>query len=182
MTGFSGQKIEGVCLLEGFKNSDNRGHFGRLFEKGTAGVTNFIVEQVNFSFTSEKGTIRGLHFQTGLAVESKVVCCIRGSVYDVVVDIRTGSSTFLQWTAVELSENGPRSLLIPRGCAHGFQTLEPNTELVYLHDNKYEPNSEQGFHYLNPQTAIDWPLEVTNISIRDSELPNIPDTFVGLQS
>lgn len=152
---------------------DNRGHFARTFcefEFGQRGLeTRFV--QHSISFTRAAGTIRGLHYQRSPDLEAKVVRCIRGAIYDVIVDLRRSSATFGRWTAVELSEEAGNQLYIPRGFAHGFQSLRPDAELHYLISTPYVPEKAAGIRYDDPRLAVTWPLAVTEISERDRDLP-----------
>lgn len=129
------------------------------------------VAQINQTHTSEKGTIRGMHFQLAPHAEMKLVSCIRGKIWDVVVDVREESPTFLQWHAEIISAENNRSLLIPEGFAHGFQTLEDNVDLVYLHSTPFNPDAQSGLNYADPALAIKWPIPVGEISMRDKTLP-----------
>jgi len=129
------------------------------------------IAQVNLSRTEAVGTIRGLHLQAEPHCEAKLVRCLRGRVWDVAVDLRQDSDTLGQWHAVELSPDQGNAILIPEGCAHGFQVLEPGSELLYLHSGAWEPESETGVRWEDPQLAIAWPLPVTEMSDRDRALP-----------
>ncbi len=162
---------------------DHRGAFARLFcaaELAMALGERRIV-QINHSRTSQPGAIRGMHFQHAPAAEMKMVRCLKGRVFDVAVDLRAASATFLQWYAVELSEDNARMLVIPEGFAHGFQVLEPESELLYLHTAFYTPALEGGVRYDDPQLSIDWPLSITDISARDQAHTLINDEFSGVQ-
>lgn len=133
------------------------------------------IVQVNLSRTEVVGTIRGLHFQRDPFSESKLVRCLRGRVWDVAVDLRQDSATYGHWHAVELCTEQSNALLIPEGCAHGFQVLEPASELLYLHSGIWEPVSETGVRWDDPQLAIAWPLPAADLSDRDRDLPFLPD-------
>ena len=157
------------------KLGDARGHFSRLFcqdELDAAGLHTDIT-QINHSYSARKGTLRGLHFQYPPAGEVKIVSCLRGRVLDVAVDLREGSDSFGRWIAVELSAENWSSLYIPPGFAHGFQTLEPDVELLYLHSAPYAPDCEGGVNPLDDEIGIKWPLPVTEISPRDQALPRL---------
>ncbi len=130
---------------------------------------------MNHSFTSAKGTVRGMHFQTQPHSEIKLVRCISGKVADVIVDLRPDSPTFKQFAVFELSAQNKHMIYIPEGFAHGFQTLEDNTELIYLHSNYYNPEFESGIRYNDPALSINWPLEITNISERDLNFPDFKE-------
>ena len=129
------------------------------------------IAQVNLSRTEAVGTIRGLHLQAPPHSEAKLVRCLRGRVWDVAVDLRPGSTSYGQWHAVELSPERANVLLIPEGCAHGFQVLEPGSELLYLHSGAWVPEAETGVRWDDPQLAIDWPLPACELSERDRSLP-----------
>lgn len=179
---FSRTAIQGVSVVETTLFTDHRGVFSRLFcESDLAEVigTRHIV-QINHSTTKAIGAIRGLHYQFTPHAEMKLVRCIRGRVWDVAVDLRKGSSTFLQWHAEELAAENARMLVIPEGCAHGFQVLEPNSELMYLSTSLYTPEAEGGVAYDDPSFAISWPLPVTDLSVRDEQHPHLTATFIGI--
>lgn len=133
------------------------------------------IAQVNLSRTEAVGTVRGLHLQADPHSEAKLVRCLKGRVWDVAVDLRHDSATYGQWQAVELTPEGGNALLIPEGCAHGFQVLQPGSELLYLHSGAWVPEAETGVRWDDPQLAIAWPLAVTELSERDRSLPFIPD-------
>ncbi len=164
-------------------NFDNRGAFGRLFckEELKQISTGFEIVQINHSFNKNVGALRGMHFQYQPKAEIKMVKCIKGSVYDVIVDIRKNSSTFLKWYGVELSEDNQKIIYIPKGFAHGFQVLKPDSQLLYLHSEYYSVAHEGTLRYNDPRLSIDWPLPVSNISDRDSKHPLIDNSFKGLQ-
>lgn len=164
--------------------SDDRGIFARTFckrEFAQIGHTEEFV-QFNHSRTLQRGTLRGLHFQRSPYAEIKLIRCIRGSVFDVVVDLRQESPTFLQHIGVELSEQNMRMIYIPEGCAHGFQTLEADSELIYHHTAFYTPAAEGGIRYDDPQLAIQWPLTPTLMSDKDKMYPFIEEWFEGIRS
>jgi dTDP-4-dehydrorhamnose 3,5-epimerase len=124
--------------------------------------------------------VRGLHYQRPPQAEAKWVRCLKGRVFDVAVDLRRGSPTFLKWHAVELDGVSMNALLIPEGCAHGFQVLEPESELLYLHTATYTPGLEGAARYDDPRLAIRWPLPVTDLSERDRTHPLLDDSFEGI--
>lgn len=133
------------------------------------------IAQVNLSRSEAMGTIRGLHLQAPPHSEAKLVRCLKGRVWDVAVDLRRDSPTYGQWQAIELSPDQGNALLIPEGCAHGFQVLEPSSELLYLHSGEWVPEAETGVCWNDPQLAITWPLPMTQISDRDQRLPLFSD-------
>lgn len=175
-------KFNGLYIAEVNHISDNRGSFGRLFCKETLALAlqDHEILQINFSFTEKCGSIRGLHFQHPPYSEMKLVRCIKGRVWDVVVDIRRDSDTFLQWHAEELSEDNARMIIIPEGFAHGFQSMEAKSELLYLHTAYYKPDSEDGLAFNDPTLGIPWPLPINDISERDKNLPFLTKQFSGL--
>ena len=133
------------------------------------------IAQVNLSSTEAVGTVRGLHLQADPHSEAKLVRCLRGRVWDLAVDLRPDSTTYLQWHALELSPDQGNALLIPEGCAHGFQVLEPGSELLYLHSGAWVPEAETGVRWDDPTLAIAWPLPAVDLSVRDRNLPLLGD-------
>ena len=131
------------------------------------------IAQINLSSNTHVGTVRGLHYQTSPHTEAKLVRCTKGCVWDVAVDLRRESPTFKQWYGLELSAELGNALMIPEGCAHGYQVIESNSELLYLHSGSWVPEAERGVRWNDPTIAIKWPLPVTVISDRDSSLPNL---------
>lgn len=174
--------IEGVVTVDGASVSDHRGAFTRLYcEREIAGVVGARrIVQINHSCTSAVGAIRGMHFQHAPQAEMKLVRCLKGKVWDVAVDLRAGSPTFLAWHAEELDPGNARMLVIPEGCAHGFQVLAADSELLYLHTAFYAPDHEGGIRYNDPSLAIHWPLAVTDISPRDTSHSLLAADFPGL--
>jgi|APGre2960657404_1045060.scaffolds.fasta_scaffold95255_1 dTDP-4-dehydrorhamnose 3,5-epimerase len=149
---------------------DHRGEFTRLYCQEqflTAGLKKPIV-QINKSKTLRAGSIRGMHLQSGTSAEDKIVSCVAGKVFDVAVDMRPGSQTYLCWFGVELSSENHTSLLIPAGFAHGFQSLEANSEIIYFVTHKYDNLAENGVHPFDPALGIKWPLACTDISEKDA--------------
>jgi dTDP-4-dehydrorhamnose 3,5-epimerase len=163
--------IAGVYEIEMEPFTDKRGWFGRFYCKNEFAEIGHDKEwvQMNHSFTKEKGALRGMHFQKAPYAEIKMVRCISGCVYDVVVDLRKDSETFLKWVGVELSAAKKNMIYIPVGCAHGFQTLSANCELIYLHSDFYNSSAESGVKYDDPAIGIKWPLEVQQVSERDQK-------------
>ncbi|TPQ28515.1 dTDP-4-dehydrorhamnose 3,5-epimerase [Methylomonas koyamae] len=175
--------LAGLKLIRRRCSEDSRGYFSRFFcadELNAAGFSEPIV-QINQTLTRRRGTVRGLHFQYPPHAETKLVSCLGGRIFDVAVDLRSGSPTFLHWYGVELSANNRESLLIPQGFAHGFQTLEDDCELLYLHSTAYAPSAEGALHALEPRVAIDWPLAITEMSERDRQHSNLPSDFQGIE-
>jgi len=174
--------IQGLKLIERTRRGDQRGFFERVFcdqELGSVLGSRSIV-QINRSFTVKKGALRGLHFQHPPNAEMKLVTCLKGEIFDVAVDLRRGSPSFLQWYAERLSASSSRMLVVPEGFAHGFQTLTSDCELMYLHTAHYEQAAEGGLNALDPKLAIKWPLAITDLSDRDKNQPMIDTRFSGL--
>jgi len=138
------------------------------------------IVQINFTHTKSKGVIRGLHFQSPPFQEMKLVSCIHGEVWDVAIDLRANSKTFLKWHAEILSDKNGYGLLIPEGYAHGFQALTDEVEMLYFHSEKYEPTSEGGLNPSDPLLNISWPLGVTELSSRDQAHPFLNSQFIGM--
>lgn len=174
--------IEGLYVVETDAFVDHRGAFARWFCEAELAeiIGNHHIKNVNFSRTVKKGSIRGMHFQKLPKAEMKLVRCIRGRILDVVVDIRKGSPTFLQYYSVELSAENMKLFVIPEGFAHGFQSLEGNSEIMYLVTEFYSPESEAGLRFSDPAFGIEWPLEVADISAKDATHPLVCDKFEGL--
>lgn len=175
--------IAGVLVVELECRSDARGAFMRVFcEAELVDVlADRHVVQSNYSCTEKVGTVRGMHFQHPPHAEMKLITCLHGAVWDVAVDLRAGSPTFLRWFAAELGGDRPRLLVIPEGCAHGFQTLRPHSELLYYHTVPYAPIAEDGIRYDDLAIGIPWPLPVSEVSQRDREHPLIAPEFEGLK-
>jgi dTDP-4-dehydrorhamnose 3,5-epimerase len=170
-----------VIEPEPFK--DSRGIFLRVFRKReltAIGQCEDIV-QVNHSVTGKRGTLRGMHFQKPPKAEAKYIKCIKGAVYDVIVDIRKDSSTFLKWHGETLTSDNMRMIYVPKGFAHGYQILEPNSEVLYFTTEFYSLEYEDGFRYDDPLVQIKWPLAVTELSIRDKTHPFLPNDFQGVE-
>ncbi len=169
-----------ILELEPFK--DDRGRFVRLFcrdELKAAGLKKEVV-QVNSSLTRKKGVVRGMHFQYPPKAEIKMIRCVKGKVFDVAIDLRQNSPTFLHWYGETLSEDNLKMMCIPEGFAHGFQTLEADSELLYMHTEFYTPESQGALHYNEPKVGINWPLQVTSVSERDQNHVFLTDTFKGI--
>lgn len=175
--------IHGVSVVEATPFRDERGQFARLYcEKELAEVIGQRrIVQINHSRTHAVGAIRGLHYQWPPHAEMKLVRCLKGRVWDLAVDLRAGSPTFLQWHAEELTPDNARMLVIPEGCAHGFQVLEANSELLYLHTAAYWPEADGGVAYNDPALNITWPLPVTELSQRDRQHVMIGADFLGIK-
>ena len=176
------EPLPGSRLIQREVLGDSRGTLSRLFCVEELSVLGWgpCVAQINLTCTARSGTIRGLHFQYPPHAEKKLVTCIRGRVWDVIVDIRAGSPTFLMWHAEELSDENHRSLLIPEGFAHGFQTLSDEVEMLYCHSAAYVAAAEGGLYPLDPYLQISWPLPITEFSARDRQHPALNDSFQGI--
>ncbi len=175
-------KINGMYIVDTLYRRDTRGFFARMFcQEALASVLEHRkILQINHSGTRNKGTVRGFHYQQPPHAEMKLIRCIEGRIWDVVVDLRTYSPTFMQWYGQEISEDNAKMIVIPEGCAHGFQALEDNCELLYLHTAFYTPNAELGVHVQDRMLAVDWPLPVIGLSERDKNLSQIDANFSGV--
>lgn len=175
-------RISGVFTSQSASIFDQRGRFTRLFcsEALQHAQQGRPIIQINHSMTRAVGAIRGLHYQTSPASESKWVRCLKGRVWDVAVDLRRGSPTLKQWVAVELSADQANCIFIPEGCAHGFQVLEPDSELLYLHSASYAPAYEGGVRWDDPQIGVEWPLPAVDVSARDNAHSLLTDDFEGI--
>lgn len=174
--------LAGLTVAETISHTDARGAFSRLFcDKELAPlISTRQIVQINYSRTNAMGAIRGLHFQHPPYAEMKLVRCLKGRVWDVAVDLRQNSPTFLDWHAEELTPANARMMVIPEGFGHGFQVLEPESELLYLHTSHYTPVAEEGLRYDDPHIRIDWPLRVTELSERDAKHSLIDANFQGI--
>lgn len=176
--------LDGLVVVERQRLQDERGFFSRFFCADELGPSGFDrpVAQINHTLTRRRGAIRGMHFQSPPHGEVKLVSCLRGSVFDVAVDLRCDSPTFLRWHGEMLSADNAKSLLIARGFAHGFQTLDNDCELLYLHSAPYVATAEGALHHADPALAIHWPLPVADVSERDRHHPFITPQFTGLRA
>jgi dTDP-4-dehydrorhamnose 3,5-epimerase len=178
---FQPTKLAGAYLIDLQQVADERGFFARAWcaqEFADQGLDTALV-QCNLSFNTRQGTVRGMHYQQAPCAETKLVRCISGALYDVIIDLRPESSTFLQWLGVTLSAENRTMLYIPKGFAHGFQTLADNTEVFYQMSNYYAPTYARGLRWNDPHFAIEWPLAVTVISARDQNYPDFQVTAYG---
>ena len=175
-------QIADLVIVESIPYSDSRGAFSRLFceRELSAIIGPRQIVQINLSRTDVVGAVRGIHFQHAPHSEMKLVRCLKGCVWDVAVDLRANSPTFLKWHAQELSPYNARMMVIPEGFAHGFQVLEPESELLYLHTEFYVTQSEGGLRYNDPKLDIKWPLPIADLSNRDAGHPLIESSFEGL--
>ena len=174
--------IADVLVLERSVHIDRRGSFDRVVDVEIIGeaLGGFSVEQINLSVTLGAGTVRGLHYQMAPEAEAKVVTCVEGRVFDVAVDLRAGSPTFLQWHGEVLDGEDNRSFVIPEGCAHGFQVLSERCALLYAHSAPYRPLSEGGIHPEDQGVSVAWPEAVSGLSDRDGSLAFLSPEWEGL--
>jgi len=173
--------FEGSYVVEAHPFIDHRGEWGRVFcQNELASILgNRHILNINFSRTSKKGTVRGMHYQLQPMAEMKLIRCLNGTIFDVAVDLRNDSKTYLQWYGIELSGENRRLSVIPEGFAHGFQALTENVEMLYLDTQFYSQELERGIRYNDPMLGIDWPLEPIGMSERDNKHPLLDSTFEG---
>jgi len=179
---FHQTSLKGAYVIEPEPFEDHRGKFSRIFcqeELKQIGHCKQIV-QINHSLTKQKGAIRGMHFQKPPKAEIKIVKCIQGAVFDVIIDLRNSSDTFLKWYGEVLSAENMKMMYVPEGFAHGFQTLESNCELLYFHTEFYSPEYEGGVRYDDPLVNILWQIEPTDISIKDQNYSLLSNQFEGV--
>ncbi len=171
---FEETKLKGAFVIELEKMKDERGFFARTWcqREFAAHKLNSQLVQCNVSFNAKKGTLRGMHYQTAPHEEAKLVRCTMGAIYDVVIDLRPDSSTFKQWLAVELTADNRRMLYIPEGFAHGFQTIEDNSEVFYQMSEFYAPECAGGVRWDDPAFSIQWPVDQQIISAKDQQYPD----------
>lgn len=176
--------LNGLKLITRNKIGDDRGYFSRLFCSSYLDELGWKkpIAQLNHTYTAAKGTVRGLHYQNSPYCEAKLVTCLSGSIWDVAVDLRRKSSTFLKWHAELISADNNHAMLIPEGFAHGFQAMSDDVELLYCHSNFYDPLSEAGLNVNDPKLAITWPLEIVNLSPRDIIHPIITEDYIGFNN
>lgn len=173
---FNETPVKGAFIVEPQKQEDERGFFARSWcqrEFETRGLVYRSV-QANVSFNNKRGTLRGMHYQVKPYEETKLLRCIRGAIYDVIIDLRPASPSYGRWWSVELRADDSRMLYVPGGVAHGFQTLEDKAEVIYQVSQFYTPEAERGVRYDDPAFGIRWPLEVTAISAKDRSWPDYP--------
>ena len=176
--------LAGAAEIEAAPHQDHRGWFSRWFcaEALEPLLGGRPIVQINSSYTDKAGVIRGLHFQLPPAMEDRIVRCIAGRVFDVMVDLRKDSPTRGQWHAAALDAEEQNMVFIPRGFAHGFQTLAQGCQLLYLHSEFHSPDSEGGFRHDSPCLGINWPLAVTELSDRDKALPILAPDYEGIDA
>jgi dTDP-4-dehydrorhamnose 3,5-epimerase len=176
--------LSGLKLVQRKAMEDHRGFLSRVYcaeEFAEAGAGKPIA-QINHTLTRKKGAVRGLHFQHPPHAETKLVSCLKGEIFDVAVDLRSGSPTFLHWHGEILTAANRRSLLIPEGYAHGFQALTDDCELIYLHTAAYHHEAEGALNVADPRLSISWPLPIDDISERDRNHPFISQEYRGIVS
>ena len=172
--------LEGAFVIEIQKINDNRGFFGRSWcknEMEKRGLNGNVV-QTNTSFSSKKGTLRGMHYQKHPYEETKLIRCTKGAIYDVIIDLRKGSPTYLHWFGIELTADNYKMLYVPEKFAHGFITLKDNTEVTYQVTQFYTPGAESGIRFNDPRLKINWPVPVTMISEKDKAHPNFNEILI----
>lgn len=170
---FHETELPGLVLIEPAAAADSRGYFLRTFCTESFAANSLITEwpQTNLSYTSRRGTLRGLHFQRDPAPEIKLIQCLTGRILDVIVDLRKGSATYGKWLSFELSEENHRMLYVPGGFAHGFQCLEDDCRVSYMMSESYVPGLAAGVRWNDPDLAIAWPIDDPHVSERDAGLP-----------
>ncbi|PYP19041.1 MAG: dTDP-4-dehydrorhamnose 3,5-epimerase [Gemmatimonadetes bacterium] len=174
--------LRGLRVIQRRPIGDTRGFLERLFcaDELSELIPKQTIVQINHTLTVKRGTVRGMHFQHPPHAEMKFVSCLRGEVFDVAVDLRRGSSTFLRWHAERLGAANRKTLLIAQGFAHGFQALTDDCELLYFHTAPYRPAAEGGVNARDPMLAIRWPEEITELSPRDSSQPMLTRDYPGV--
>jgi dTDP-4-dehydrorhamnose 3,5-epimerase len=178
---FKETRLKGAFSISLQKVEDDRGFFARTWcqDEFTSNGLNARLVQSNVSFNKLKGTLRGMHYQLAPHAETKLVRCTRGAIYDVIVDLREDSPTYLEWLGVELTADNRDMLYVPEGFAHGFQTLEDGAEVTYHVTEFYTPGAERGLRYDDPAVGIAWPLPVDVVSAKDAAWPLIERTATG---
>ena len=174
-------EMEGVLVLEPTVHGDRRGFFWESWSKRDMEQAGLFYDfvQDNHSLSTQKGTLRGIHFQRGDKAQAKLVRCTRGAVLDVAVDLRPDSPTYKKWTAVELSAENKKQLLIPRGFGHAFLTLTDEVEFLYKADNYYAPEADAGIRWNDPEIRISWPITEPVLSQKDANAPYLRDVDTG---
>lgn len=179
---FNSTPLPGLQCVERHCIEDHRGFLSRLYcadEFAAAGCV-LSIAQINQTLTRRSGAVRGMHYQLPPFAELKLVTCIRGSVFDVAIDVRAGSPTFLCWHGEVLSPENGRALIIPQGFAHGFQALDADCELLYLHSAPHRPEAERALNACDPRLSLDWPLPITEMSDKDRGHAMLNQDFTGI--
>jgi dTDP-4-dehydrorhamnose 3,5-epimerase len=179
---FTETKLKGAYVIDIEPIGDERGFFARAWCRKEFEAHSLITEvaQANLSYNRDRGTVRGMHWQVPPHAETKLVRCIRGAIYDVIVDLREASPTYLEWIGVELTAENHRILFVPEGFAHGFQTLEDHTEVYYQVSEFYTPEAERGARHDDPAFGISWPLPVSSLSAKDASWPDFDTAGAGM--
>ncbi len=174
--------LNGLKNITRTRSADSRGFFDKIFAADDLLEIGWKKKicQINHSYTLKKGSIRGMHYQKPPKIEMKLISCIRGKVWDVAVDIRKDSPTFLRWHAQTLSSENCFALLVPEGFAHGFQSLSDDSELIYCHSEEYSPNEDSGLNPFDPLLGITWPESIGEVSDRDKGYPFLNNDFIGI--
>lgn len=174
--------FDGLKVIQRIPIGDERGFLERIFCNDTFNhlTGNKNVMQINHSITNKKGTVRGLHYQIDPYSEIKIISCLKGEIWDVALDLRTNSSTYLKYFGIHLTEDNFKSIIIPEGFAHGFQTLKEKCELLYLHTQRYQKDYERGINPIDSAIGIEWPLPITQLSKRDKNHAMIDEKFLGI--
>lgn len=170
---FRETKVEGAKVIDPTPHQDGRGRFFRAWcaAEFAEHKLDFVPVQANLGFSTSTGTVRGMHYQAAPACEAKLVRCTKGAIFDVVLDLRMGSPSYGAWYGVELSADNGRMLFLPEGCAHGYQTLQDDTEMYYMTSAFYTPGAAHGVRFNDPAFSIKWPLAVTLVSEQDRNWP-----------
>lgn len=173
-------EIDGLFILEPTVHGDSRGWFYELYSQRTLAELgiNTVFTQDNRSFSAEAGTLRGLHCQTDPMAQTKLISCTKGEIFDVAVDIREGSPTYLRWVGVTLSEENKKQFYIPAGFLHGFVTLTPDVEVLYKVDNFYSPENDRSIRFDDPAIGVEWPCLTPILSQKDACAPCLKDSDV----
>lgn len=180
---FTETALQGVYIVEPKVFRDQRGFFMENWSKRAFEAAGLFYDfvQENHSFSTVKGTLRGIHFQRGEKAQAKLVRCVKGAVLDVAVDLRPSSPTYKQWVGMELSAENKKQLLIPRGFGHAFLTLTNNVEFLYKADNFYAPEADGGIRWNDPEIGVDWGISHPILSEKDSEAPLLKDAVTGFE-
>jgi dTDP-4-dehydrorhamnose 3,5-epimerase len=174
---FKELQLKGVFTVDLEPKEDNRGFYARAWCRDEFGQHGLVTDfaQINISYTHKKGTVRGLHYQVPPHGEVKLVRCVRGAIFDVVVDMRPDSPTYRQWLGIELSADNRRALYVPENFAHGFASLTDDCELIYSISSSYHPEAERGIRYNDPAIGIEWPVDIEIMSDKDRNMPDLED-------
>ena len=171
------ENFDGLMIISRDSHSDSRGEFFKIFNSDDMRQFGWDdqVKQINFSQTIKKGTVRGMHMQFSKYAEYKLVTCIKGSIFDVAIDLRKEAKTYLKYFSIQLDQFNKLSLMIPPGFAHGFQVLKEDSQIIYTHSKEYKKDYEGGIIPTDPDIQVNWPLPVIGLSERDKNLPFLKD-------